>query len=91
MCISEPPPALDRERSVAYVTGPALAAWLEAQRLPTDEGVVAHAMRSRFPWHCTVHNLRQSRAYHTGVSLTSDFLITRNFLSVWYNLEPLYS
>ena len=49
---SEPQPAPDRESSMAFVTGPAMAAWLEA----TDKGVVAHAMRSRFPWRCTVHN-----------------------------------
>ena len=45
--ISEPQSALDRKSSVAFATGPALAAVLEA----TNEGVLAHAMRSRFPWH----------------------------------------
>ena len=47
---SEPQFAPDRESSVAFVTGPALASLLEA----TDKGVVAHAMQSRFP--CTEHN-----------------------------------
>ena len=48
-----------RSRTSVDSRDPALAALWEAQRSPSDRGVVAHALaalRSRLPWRCTVHN-----------------------------------
>ena len=60
MCISEPQPALDRHGLRPGTMLRAALCW------STDEGVVAHALaalRSRLPWHCTVHKNCFTRMY----------------------------
>ena len=66
---------------MALVTRPALASLLEA----TDEGVVARAMRSRFPWRCTVNNscftctlilrIYVNHTYHTAYLQPVPFIV----------------